>query len=105
MIRPTALALIACIFIAAASASMAEITYAGGDGSTAETAIIIEGALGESDGVASEYEWLAKNRPDAAMQSQALINDGSKVYDLLVVQTGGKEEKIYFDITAFFGKF
>jgi hypothetical protein len=105
MIRPTALALIACVFIAFATTAMAEITYTGGDGSTVETAIVIEGALGESDGVGSEYEWLAKNRPDAKMQSQALLNDGGKVYDLLIVQTGGKEEKIYFDITAFFGKF
>lgn len=105
MIRQSAFALIAGAFITFATAALAEITYEGGDGATPETAIVIVGAVGESDGVGSEYEWLAKNRPDAKMQSQALLNEGGRDYDLLIVQTGGKEEKIYFDITAFFGKF
>jgi hypothetical protein len=105
MIRRSYLAVTVSLFFMLASSAMAEITFAGGDGKTTETAIIILGATGEQDGVASEYEWLARNRPDAKMKSQALINDAGRVYDLLVVTTGGKDEEIYFDITAFFGKF
>jgi hypothetical protein len=105
MIRKSAFALIAVAVLTCATAVLAEITFEGGDGATIETAIVIMGAAGEQDGVASEYEWLAKNRPDAQMESQALLNEGDKIYDLLVVRSGSKKEKIYFDITAFFGKF
>jgi hypothetical protein len=97
--------LIAGLFLACATAALAEISFAGGDGATLQTAIVIVGAAGETDGVRAEYEWLARNRPGATMISQALLNDGGKAYDVLTVQSGGKEENIYFDITSFFGIF
>lgn len=105
MIRKQSLAIMTGIFLSLAAAASAEITFSGGDGSTAATAIIIEGAAGSSDGVASEYDWIAKNRPGAEVLGQALVQDGDKVYDLLTLRVDGREEELYFDITGFFGNF
>jgi hypothetical protein len=105
MIRQNSFAAIAGLFLTLASAAQAEITFTGGDGSTPARAIIIEGAAGSSDGVASEYDWVAANRPGARVVGQALVQDGDKVYDLLTVQSGDRTEEIYFDITGFFGNF
>jgi hypothetical protein len=105
MIRKHSTAILAGLFLTFASAASAEITFAGGDGATPATAIIIEGAAGSSDGIASEYDWIAINRPGAQVTGQALVQDGDKVYDLLTLQSGGRTEEIYFDITGFFGNF
>jgi hypothetical protein len=105
MIRKHAIAILAGLFLTIVSAASAEITFSGGDGSTVATAIIIDGAAGSSDGVASEYDWVAKNRPGAQVTQQALVQEGDKIYDLLTLQSGGQTEEIYFDITAFFGNF
>jgi hypothetical protein len=105
MIRKHSIAVLTGLFLTIASATSAEITFSGGDGSTTATAIVIEGATGSSDGVASEYDWVATNRPGAQVTGQALVQDGEKIYDLVTVQTGSKTEEIYFDITGFFGNF
>ncbi|NJM82707.1 MAG: hypothetical protein HC844_09540 [Tabrizicola sp.] len=103
MLRPLALA--ATLLLAAVPAAFAEIRYQGGDGSTAETAIVILGAEGSSDGIQAEYDWLSRMRPEAEVISQALIQDEGRYYDVLTVRSGGKEEQIHFDITEFFGTF
>ncbi len=105
MIRKHLLGLVAASLLVLSVAAHAEITYAGGDGATPATAIIIEGAQRSSDGVPAEYAWLAQNRPLAQVQSQALVQDGTRIFDLLTLQTGSQTEEIYFDITAFFGNF
>ena len=80
--------------------------YSGGDGSSFEQAIRIE--LDDSDrGVEAEYEYLAF-RFDGHYEhiSQALVENGEFKYDVhqIVLPGGRNEEKIYFDITRFFGK-
>ncbi|MBI1220553.1 MAG: hypothetical protein GC186_18635 [Rhodobacteraceae bacterium] len=87
-----------------APAAGADVRFAGGDGHSAETAIVIEGASGESDGVAAEYAWLKQNRPGADLQSQAVMAAGGRSFDVLTVGNGGKHERVFFDITGFFGK-
>lgn len=64
----------------------------------------ITGAKGELEGVRSEYQWLAANRPGWKRTEQALIFKGNKAYDLLTIVKGRKQQVICFDITAFFGK-
>ena len=64
----------------------------------------ITGAKGELDGVRSEYQWLAAERPGWKRNEQALIQNGNKLYDLLYISKGRKKQVICFDITAFFGK-
>ena len=70
----------------------------------ADASFRITGAKGEYDGVASEYQWLARNRPGWRRDEQALIQNGSKRYDLLMISKGRKKQVICFDITSFFGK-
>ena len=88
-----------------ATAAMAEISFAGGDGRSMQTAILIVGASCESDGVDSEYAWVAANRPGATVQGQALLQDGDRVFDQLNLLVDGTPETVFFDITDFFGKF
>ena len=81
------------------------ITYSGGDGSTLEKAVIIKGAT-EATGVDAEYAYLQKHFPGCKTGSQSLQNLKGKAYDVLeYTPAGGKKQMIYFDITAFFGKF
>lgn len=90
--------------VQAAPTAPAHITFAGGDGSTVEKAVIIKGAT-EMTGVHAEYEWLAKHFPGAKPGEQALISNQGRSYDLLHFKTpDGKSHEAYFDITDFFGK-
>jgi len=70
----------------------------------ADASFRIVGARSELDGVASEYEWLRRERPGWKRQSQALIEKGGKFYDLLMIIKGRNKQVICFDITDFFGK-
>jgi hypothetical protein len=82
----------------------AKISYAGGNGATQQQAIRIVGARGEPDGVHAEYVWIRKNKPGCANLGQSLIQ-GKRVYDLLELNCGGVRQRVYFDITGYFGKF
>jgi hypothetical protein len=70
----------------------------------ADASFKITGARTDFEGVASEYDWLGKNRPGWRRDEQALIQNGSKLYDLLYISKGRKKQVICFDITSFFGK-
>lgn len=97
-----------CLFLAAGllvPPALAEIVYKGGDGGSPETAIVITGAEGSLDGIQSEYDWVKRNRPGAKVVSQALLESDGRVYDRLTLRVGGRTEEVYFDITAFFGRF
>lgn len=90
---------------AAASAEALSISYQGGDGSSCAERILIVGAKGEADGVASEYEWIERHYPGAGRKSQALTQCGEAPVDKLVIVTReGQEVTLVFDISGFFGK-
>ena len=81
-----------------------QITYAGGDGSSLEKAIIIKGAT-EATGVHAEYEYLAKHYPGYKRGRQSLSSNKGRAYDVLEFTTAdGRKMVIFFDITEFFGK-
>jgi hypothetical protein len=103
MLRSTLLGLATAITLA--SSAVAQITYEGGDGTTPETAVIITGAEGSTDGVKAEYLWIEANRPGAQVLDQALLQNGDRLYDVLTIRIDGREEVIHFDITGFFGNF
>ena len=70
-----------------------------------ETAIVIRGAKGSIEGIVAESLWVAKRHPDWRKDSQALLNNGGKVYDRIGYLTAAGERKtLFFDITDFFGK-
>jgi hypothetical protein len=85
------------------------IRFTGGDGSSKASAIVIEGAQGERDGVHSEYQYLDMLLgPQGAawqMVQQSLFEDKGRSYDLLEIRHNGKAESYWFDITGYFGKF
>lgn len=82
----------------------AKVLYAGGDGTSQITAVVILGAKGEDEGIASEYAWLAAHRPGAKVLRQALVQDPSRVYDVLTLAAGAESQEVWFDITGYFGR-
>ena len=88
-----------------APAPAVPVTYAGGDGSTLEKAVIVQ-TNSNMEGVRAEYAWLSQHYPYSKDISQTLLHKNGKSYDLLKIRTSnGQEVDIYFDISAFFGKY
>lgn len=80
------------------------IKYEGGDGRSADSAIIIRGAADSADGITSEYGWLERNYPGATLRMQSLRQEGDRMYDVLEIETkDGTSREIWFDISDFFG--
>ena len=93
----------ACQTGAEATQRSSSVSYSGGDGTTAESAVVIH-APDSASGVRAEYAWIEANLPGARVESQALI-PGKRSYDRFeVVLPSGESRTIYFDISAFFGK-
>ncbi|GAT34785.1 hypothetical protein TSACC_23219 [Terrimicrobium sacchariphilum] len=97
------LALLAVLALLVVTPLFAEVTLAGGDGSSFEKAILVQGAT-EPTGVAAEYAYLDKHYPGYAVTKQSLLNHKDRLYDALDFTWEGKPHRIYFDITEFFGK-
>ena len=83
----------------------AGIQFLGGDGSSLDQALLIHGARGESDGIQSEYDWLAAHRPGWRAHAQSLVVRGNRQYDVLHIVKGSQTADLFFDITEYFGKF
>ena len=82
--------------------------YAGGDGSSRETAIVIRAANIE-DGVRAEYEYIRRmpGPRDRAWKRDVQIKTSAqgRHYDLVsIVLKGGTKEKFWFDITRCYGE-
>ena len=75
------------------------------EGGSVARAVVIQ-AASERDGVAAEYDWLARHLPGAVVARQALLSVGDRQYDRIdVVLPGGGQRSVYFDVTGFFGRF
>ena len=80
------------------------ISYAGGDGSTMEKAVVIKGG-DEMSGVQAEDVYLDRHFPGNKQTAQGLYNEKNRSYDRIDFTTSkGEKKSIFFDITAFFGK-
>jgi hypothetical protein len=75
------------------------IRFTGGDGSSLENAIVIEGVTWEMN-VLAVQGWFVRAALGAkqATVKSFLLRDG-KHYDEIEVDTGGRVERFYFDIT------
>ena len=103
-IRSFVFTLLLFVFAGFANADPQGITYSGGDGSTFEKAIIVNGAT-EETGVHAEYDYIAKHYPGYSRGQQSLQSHEKRMYDVLEFMTADKQQRtIYFDITGFFGK-
>jgi hypothetical protein len=91
--------------------SAGRIRFVGGDGTSEAQAVVIDGARGEQDGVASEYAWLdqvygSRMQGGYRVLKQALRGSGGKHYDVLTVEAkDGTRTDVWFDISGYFGKF
>ena len=89
------------------SASASAVSYAGGDGASFASAIVIKGARSEMEGVAAERAYVVKFHADWDPREvdTALMENGGRDYDLSRYRgRDGAEHALYFDVTAFFGK-
>lgn len=86
------------------------VTFAGGDGSSREAAVIILGAESTMEGVIAESYWISQNYGaiDTGWEKgvQYLLSDDLKQYDLqeVILKESGEVIEVWFDISDFFGK-
>lgn len=70
----------------------------GRDGWSFEKAIIV-------NSISEEYIWIRTKFPGSGVNSQALIKNNGKPYDLILFVTAdGEALKAHFDISKFYGK-
>jgi hypothetical protein len=82
-----------------------EFSFAGGDGTALDRAVIVT-APDENVGVAALYGWIGKNYPGSKAAGQTTVIQQGRYFDAIDIVTAGKERRtLYFDITSFFGKF
>jgi hypothetical protein len=73
-------------------------------GLSCDSAIIIE-ATNEDAGIDMERKWVRDNYPEARWVSQDLTKCGDTPVDVIHLETAnGRETRIFFDISKFFGK-
>jgi hypothetical protein len=100
----TALVILLAASLADLNAKPPAVTYAGGDGSSLEKAIVVK-AQSEMFGVTAEYDYLAKHYPGYQRDAQHVERHKGKSFDVLNVTTKDKKKHVfYFDITSFYGK-
>lgn len=83
--------------------------YGGGDGGSIDTAVLVS-APNALVGVRAEYEYVelkhGRKDTDWSVESQAIIEQGGRKYDLLSIKlSSGQSQSYYFDVTQSFGKF
>ena len=89
----------------AAAARTDWITFSGGEGASLESAVVIDGARNEEEGVLAERYWVARRHPGWRSLRQALLPQDDRRYDLMeFAAPDGSAQTLYFDITGFFGK-
>ncbi len=80
------------------------VLISGGDGSSFNDAIVISDCT-ESEGVHQEYIELKKIFGPYKTNSQRLMEHEGKMFDVLDVELPRGKLVVYFDISAFFGKY
>ena len=79
--------------------------FSGGDGSSAESAIVVH-VNNEVDGIRAEHTWIHDHMPGSTIQGQALIVGSGRKYDRMqVMAADGTAHILYFDISQYFGKY
>ena len=78
---------------------------ASGAGSSYATAIIVP-ASNEMAGVKWEYAYIRVHYPGSKFMYQAVGSHDRKPYDIMTFRTvGGKQQRLYFDISRYFGRY
>ncbi len=75
------------------------------EGLSVNNAVIITETT-ELKGLNAEYKWIKEHFVNYKLKMQTLSIVNDKPYDIItILQTDGKELKIYFNIESFYGKF
>ena len=75
------------------------------DGLSFKTAVFVTEKT-EKTGPSSEYKWIKEHYTDYKVKMQALVYSEQKPFDIItIIFSDGKEIKLYFDISNYFGKF
>ncbi len=75
------------------------------EGLSFSTAVIMI-ETSEQKGLNAEYKWIKEHYPNCKLKKQTLNINNDKPYDIItILQTDGKELKLYFNIASFYGKF
>jgi hypothetical protein len=83
------------------------ITFSGGSGDSYEDAIVINGALKQSEGVEAEYQYISKihGTKDKGwkIDGQTMYREEKKVLDVVEISLipSGEKRIYYFDVTGF----
>lgn len=73
------------------------------DGKSFETAVLIKERT-ESKGIHAEYVWIGEHYTNYKVVKQSLSNRGKKPYDIITIEfADGSTQKIYFDISKYYG--
>ena len=79
--------------------------YAGGNGLSFNSPVIIVNAQTLDEGFAAEKSWIAAHYPNAQVTNQQFLTLADRRLDQFVLQTAdGRSVTVWFDITAFLGK-
>lgn len=86
-----------------------QITFKGGPGDTAASAVIISGASDAMAGISAEYDYLSekfgRKNVDWRLKHQTIRQVQGKVYDRMELELAdGSNKTVFFDISEFFGK-
>jgi hypothetical protein len=81
------------------------IRFGGGDGTDCARAVLILGALHETEGVRAERWWVYAKNPGSRIASQSVSEkDGKALETIRILTPEGGSREICFDITSFFGR-
>ena len=87
------------------SKTLRHVSFAGGDGSICEKAVVIRNAANQFEGVTAEKAWMAWKYPSAKIKGQAVSGHKNKTFESFELEaTTGESKPVCFDITGFFGQ-
>ena len=95
------------VVLCALNGALAEspgVSFAGGDGSSFEKAIVLK-APDMIKGVLAEHSYIAKHYPGYQRGTQRMQQQDYKTFDIVDFSTAeGQKRTLYFDITSFADK-
>ena len=79
--------------------------YSGGDGSSCDQAVVINGAKYRETGLMAQRLWLQKRYPGCQTVKEQVVNTNNKRFDQVELTTAdGQNSSVYFDVTEWWGK-
>jgi hypothetical protein len=75
--------------------------YAGGDGSSPETAVVVLRTKTEQEFTAAETAWLGQNLPGYRLESGSYVLGAGAHHVVKVLLADGSRRTVYFDMSGF----